>query len=76
MGLLGRLPIKTLPLVGPASVGAAAHLAARDGPGGGAAQAARAGAGFSPGRGLGRVWKGWQLLPAGLAAACSAYGPV
>lgn len=35
MGLLGWLPIKTLPLITPASAGAAAHLAVRDGMGGG-----------------------------------------
>lgn len=76
VGLLGRLPIKTLPRISPASVGAAAHPAARGGPGGGAVKAARAGAGFSPGRGFGRVWIRWWFLPAGLAAASSACSPV
>lgn len=63
VGRLGQLPIKTLPLITPASAGAAAHPAACDGLGGWAAKAARAGAGISPRRGLGRVWTGWCLPP-------------
>lgn len=61
--MLGQLPIKTLPLITPASAGAAAHPAACDGLGGWAAKAARAGAGISPRRGLSRVWTGWCLPP-------------
>lgn len=76
VGLLDGLPNKTLLLITPAPLGAAAHPAARDELGGGTAKAARAGAGFCPRRGLGRVWMGWWLLLAGLAAASSACGPV
>lgn len=72
-GFAGLIPTEILPLIIPASVGAAVRPAARDGPGCGAA---RAGDAFSPRRGLGRVWTGRWLLLAGLAAACSAYSPV
>jgi len=75
VSLLCQVPGKILPWITPASVRAAAHPAAQDGLGGGAAKAARAGTGFSTGRGLSRVWPGWWLL-AGMAAACSAYSPV
>lgn len=47
-----------------------------DGLGAGAAQAERAGSGFSPGNAPGWAWTGRWLLPAGLAAACSAFSPI